>query len=259
MSIYELRDNIPGLVERIRVDSAAIVIPDYIQDAELKRTYSFARVLDTFLEPYFNDADRPSYTDNEKRALIDVIMDDCYNELVVALATVRDDYRNSVANPPARHVNLFEAAGAEELVLANRYTRVISEKLGHKFEKIAMLSAKVFNTKTHLGVPLRGIDVIVFDGARIRYTQLKTKMDTLTGSQVPRSNIELSIHQNSIFAAALNLGTSWTFSNSAQNPNVVERLAGANFWSIINLDYDYILAKSVELIQRIEAHLYPQQ
>ena len=204
----------------------------------------------------FSDKTHIQPSKEDLNASVDKILNECYDELIASLNMVRSEYHSNRIKPEDRYVNLFESAGAENLFLSNKYTRVISEKLGHKFEDIASLSVKAFNHEEELGIMLRGIDVIIYDGTNIRYTQLKTKCDTLTGSQVPRSNRELAIHQHSIFAAALNLGGRWTFGNRTDNLNPVTRLAGSQFWNLIGMDYNHILRRCKELILRLEEELY---
>ena len=256
MSIYDLRNDRDALLVELRRIKATIVIPDEITDPDYQDAYTWARALDQYLIYYFNDATRPKKSKAEMEKAIDNILDNCGHELLKVLINVKETYRNNLKRPDYRPTNLFEAAGTENLYLSNNYTRVITENLGHKYEHIATLSNRSFNHEDELGITIRGVDVIIFDGTNIRYTQLKTKRDTLTGSQAPRSNRELSIHSNSIFAASLALGT-WTFNNRTDNMNRIERLAGADFWSLLGIDYEYILQKSKELIQRIEARLYP--
>jgi hypothetical protein len=90
----------------------------------------------------------------------------------------------------------------------------------------------------------------------IRYTQLKTKKDTLTGSQQGRSINELKIHKNSIFAAALDMGNSWTISYKKSQEYGIEIMTGERFWSSIGLDYNLILSKLAAVIKKIDSELY---
>ena len=75
--------------------------------------------------------------------------------------------------------------------------------------------------------------------------------DTLTGSQGPRSNNELSIHDYSFFAAAFDTGRTWHFKS-----NKVKKFKGKEFWSKINLDYDYILKNVKVMVKEIETKYY---
>lgn len=96
---------------------------------------------------------------------------------------------------------------------------------------------------------------MIFDRGCIRYAQLKTKRDTLTGSQSSRSVNELKIHQNSIFAAALDMGKSWTIGKREADLYGIERLAGSAFWSRIDLDYNSILAGLSQILQELDTEL----
>lgn len=138
------------------------------------------------------------------------------------------------------------------MFLSNKYTRVISENLGHKLEDIATLSPKIINPETHFGFKIKGVDVIMYENSQFYFTQLKTKKDTLTGSQKSRSEMELSIHTNSRFVACLDLG-SWTFNTSIPN---IERITGSDFWDKIDIDYDYLIQKLSAALQEIERALF---
>lgn len=233
-----------------------IHIPDNITDTDLQVAYKTARAMDEYLVGYFNDKDIIAPTSEEYNAYIVQILNECYDELVVSLENVITDFDRRQRMPSIQFTNLFEAAGTKELFLSNKYTRVITEKLGHKFEKIASFSNKVFDSETKLNITIRGVDIIVYNNNQIRYTQLKTKKDTLTGSQVPRSNKELTIHENSLFVASLNLGSNWTFNNKSNNINEITRLTGSRFWSIIGVDYLFLLEQCKNLVTRLNNLLY---
>ncbi|MEI8007713.1 MAG: hypothetical protein WCI48_16015 [Bacteroidota bacterium] len=256
MNIYDYKDNILQLTMELEQLRHTIPIPKEITDSDLKEAYTKARALDQYLQYYFNDKSRPIASKDKINEGIDKIFEGCYKLLIGSLENVKAKFLKEKDLPDSDRVNLFELAGTEHLFLSNQYTRVITENLGHRFEEIASLSHLAFNHETELNWNIRGIDVIIFDGTNIRYTQLKTKRDTLTGSQVPRSNQELSIHQNSIFAAALDIGNGWTFNNRKDNLYPVTRLAGESFWKLIDIDYSYVLGKSKELMKKLEDYLY---
>ncbi len=98
--------------------------------------------------------------------------------------------------------------------------------------------------------------MIIYDQGLIKYTQIKTKKDTLTGSQKDRSIDELKIHPYSIFAAALDMGSSWTISAKSVQDYTIQLMAGHSFWSSINLDYDLILTKVAKTIKELDKELY---
>jgi hypothetical protein len=256
MSVYHLRqDRIALLRELVHLEEQ-VLIPDSISDSDLQSAYKKARALDEYLYEYFNDQERAVRTTIEIEKGIDEIFDSCFKELMDSLRQTKSDFDTNKGLPDNEYENLFEAAGAENLYLSNQYTRIITEKLGHKFEEIAILSHKAFDSDRELNITIRGIDVIIFDDGKIRYTQLKTKRNTLTGSQAPRSNKELSIHENSIFAAALDLGKAWTFKSRKDNLYPVARLAGSQFWSLIGIDYDCIIENAKKLLTKLERELY---
>ena len=90
-------------------------------------------------------------------------------------------------------------------------------------------------------------DIIFIKDEKPFYAQIKTLEGTLTGSQAPRSESELSIHKNSYFVAAFKTETHWTFNSSK-----VKRIVGDEFWSMINLDYKFILDEVKKMIKEIE-------
>ena len=78
-------------------------------------------------------------------------------------------------------------------------------------------------------------DIIIIKNDKPYYAQIKTLEGTLTGSQVPRSESELAMHKNSYFVAAFKTGTPWTF-----NSKIIKKLVGEEYWSLIELDYNFI-------------------
>ncbi|WP_342597850.1 hypothetical protein VKI21_09105 [Cyanobacterium aponinum UTEX 3222] len=128
--------------------------------------------------------------------------------------------------------------------------------MGHKLENIAQISNKTFSPEKELNIKLKGIDLIIYHEQKIKYVQLKTKKDTLTGSQSSRTINELKIHPYSIFAAALDMGNSWTINKNECEKYAIQRLAGKSFWSLIDLEYNFILSKFGETIYRIDQKLF---
>ena len=55
------------------------------------------------------------------------------------------------------------------------------------------------------------------------------------------------MHKNSYFVAAFKTGTSWTF-----NSKIIKKLVGKEFWSLIDLDYDFILDEVKKMIMEIQ-------
>ena len=256
MSLYDHKDDPEALLAAIRVNAALVAVPDGVPDGDITESYRLARALDPFLTSYFADEDIPTPSVVAVNRGIDSILGRCYDELSETLGRVQREYNANEREAVNSYVNLFEAARAQNLFLSNKYNRVITENLGHKFEEIASLSRKTYNPEDELGLTIRGVDIVIGDNHQIRYTQMKTKRDTLTGSQSPRSNAELGAHPHSIFAAALDLGKGWTFGNRADNLNAVTRLTGEAFWGKIDIDYSTLLQKCKDLMLRIEGTLY---
>lgn len=76
---------------------------------------------------------------------------------------------------------------------------------------------------------------------------MKTAKGTLTGSQAPRSENELSVFGKGIFCAALNKGD-WTF-NSQQ----IERKSGSEFWELVGInEYEFIKQKAEKMFGELE-------
>ena len=177
-------------------------------------------------------------------------MNDMYEEVLPKLILTRD-------NPiPPRDFrkNVFTFSNTDWLSRANNYTRLINKRLGEYLEDISKYSPYCFCTEREFeGLKLTGIDVIFLRNNELVYAQLKTKRDTLTGSQVPRSRIELSIHDNSMFVSLLDLGPRWTFSKGNTN---IERVFGEEFWSSIGLYYDVVEEEVARAVHRLEQDLF---
>ncbi|GAL33138.1 hypothetical protein JCM19240_6570 [Vibrio maritimus] len=108
-----------------------------------------------------------------------------------------NDTKAKVTNPETKPKNIYELAGAATLASANNITRNLSTKMGLLWERVASISPYAINTESEFGLKIKGIDLISLNisTGRVEYQQLKTKHDTLTGSQRERSVEELSIHE----------------------------------------------------------------
>lgn len=245
-----------NLLQVITNEKDKIVIPDIIpQDQELRNAYQIARILDKYLPDYFSRVNKPlTLTEIEQK--IDKILVKFKQEVLFALSQEKDKFRKEIKENKTTFRNIFEFAGCENLYLSNLYTRFISENMGHKLENIAGIANNVFIPDKELDIKIKGIDLIIVHEEKIKYTQLKTKKDTLTGSQSSRSINELKIHPFSIFAVALDMGNSWTINKASCEKYHIERLAGESFWSLLNLDYNLILNKLAKTIREIDKELY---
>lgn len=237
--LYDYHGNKEELVKQILKHKDSIKIPHHIPES-LKRDYQIARTLDNYLEDYF-DINSQSLSVSNVDMKIDEILAKFIKEVMDGVYQEKDKFRKAMNSKKKTFKNIFEFSKSENLYLSNIYTRFISENLGHKLEEIANLSNNVYVPDQELGINIKGIDLIIYDQGLIKYTQLKTKKDTLTGSQKDRSITELSIHPYAIFAAALNMGNSLTISKKSVENYNIELLVDNSFGSLINLEYDLIL------------------
>ena len=143
--------------------------------------------------------------------------------------------------------NLYQMSGANDFAKINLILRSLSTRMGHLWEDIAISSALAISTEKEFDIKINGVDIIFIKNKKPYYAQIKTLEGTLTGSQVSRSISELSMHKNSYFVSAFETGTSWTF-----NSDKIKRLLGKEFWSMIDLDYDFILEEVKSMIKDIE-------
>jgi hypothetical protein len=142
-------------------------------------------------------------------------------------------------------------SGALKFASINLIVRSLSTDMGSLWENIADCSNLSISTDKEFGLKLSGIDIIFLKEDEIFYAQIKTMEGTLTGSQAPRSKKELSLHKNSYFVAAFETGTGWTF-----NSKVIPRIKGKEFWSLLGLDYNFILETVKKMIKEIEDYYY---
>ena len=93
-------------------------------------------------------------------------------------------------------------SGATDFAKINLILRSLSTSMGHLWEDIATSSNLAISTETEFDIKINGVDIIFIKDKKPYYAQIKTLEGTLTGSQVPRSISELSIHKNSYFVSA---------------------------------------------------------
>ena len=151
-----------------------------------------------------------------------------------------------LANPKP---SVYTLSDTSLLARANTFSRELSTKLGDVWENVAFLSPKVISMeKIFDNFKIRGVDIIIINESEFCFCQIKTAKSTLTGSQRPRSESELKIFEKSKFVAALNLGN-WTF-----NSDVVPRIAGKEFWDLIDIEYDEIIEHTKDTISSMEKY-----
>lgn len=219
---------------------------------ELKMAYSNSRAIDKFLlKKYFPNEKSPSKSEKSKQ--LKQILKTYEKDVLKRLLETKENFKEIRETTKPAKQNLFLIAGTKNLFLSNKYTRTITTTLGNRLELILEIDkSKCFDTETHFNLKIPGIDKFVLDDTgKIRHTQVKTKKDTLTGSQVKRSVIELGIHPNPIFAALFDFGN-WHFPKHEK----IARITGNEFWSLVGLDYDTVLAEVCKSLQRIEKVLY---
>lgn len=219
---------------------------------ELKLAYSKSRAIDEFLlTKYFPVQKSPS--NRSKIRLLRAILKKYESDVLETLLGVKNNFEEVRKNTKPNKQNLFLIAGTKNLYLSNKYTRTITTVLGNRLESILEIDrSRCFDTEIQFNLKIPGIDKFILDPeGKIRHVQVKTKKDTLTGSQSKRSIIELSIHPKPIFAALFDFGT-WTFPNH----NHVKRMSGSDFWALVDLEYDMVLKEVCKSLQRIEKALY---
>lgn len=221
--------------EYIKKESEKISVPPNI-DSGLINSYKLKEVINSFIVDYIEIKKYESQIAKNKK--IKKIIKD-----------FQDKFINSVLPNKLieKYTNLYEMSDAKLFAVTNGITRSLSTRMGNLWEKIATISHLAICPDEEFKLKIKGIDLIFLKNKIPIYTQMKTTEGTLTGSQVKRSIIELSIHENSLFAACFATGTTWTF--NAENIN---KISGKEFWNKIQLDYDFILNQSKEMIKNIQ-------
>ncbi|HEY9600856.1 MAG TPA: hypothetical protein V6C85_04545 [Allocoleopsis sp.] len=146
--------------------------------------------------------------------------------------------------------NLYEMCGAAVFVESNSISRNLSTTMGDLWETIANISPYAVSPEIDFGLKITGIDSIILCGGKGApvFVQIKTQRNTLTGSQAPRSRRELELHQHRLFAAAFCTGGGWTFSSTT-----IPRVCGAEFWSMVELDYELLKFHVKQIILKIQS------
>jgi hypothetical protein len=223
-----------------------------ITDESLHQAYQYGKIISSFAEDYIQyqiqqDNQNESVLELERqseliRVQTDKFAEDFINELVTYFETKKVILENK-PNPS----NLFELCGATLLVTSNSVTRKLSTKIGSLLEEISNISPYIISPEIEFDIHITGIDVIILSKDIVKFAQLKTQKNTLTGSQVPRAKKELNLHEHSLFIAAFDVA-SWTFPQDSKIP----RIAGKAFWDSIYLDYNLIETHIKNMVQRID-------
>ena len=218
-------------------EAKKIKIPKSITDKKLRIAYKYKEVINKFIKDYILEVRKPK--ENEIKN----------NQILEKINFFKENYNNKklpekLAETPK---NLFQMSGAKDFYSMQLVLRSITTTLGNFWEELATLSNNAISTEKEFGIKIKGVDIICINNDKPTYIQMKTMEGTLTGSQVSRSEEELLIHKNSYFAAVFETGSSWTF-----NSDKIKKIKGNEFWSIINLDYNYILKEVKLMVKEIE-------
>lgn len=206
---------------------------NYQSDPDLQQSYKFEKFLYTLdLQDLFRN--------NIRYETIEQIFDDFYEKFTISIFEKIEEPKDSI----------YTITDAKFLGNANTLTRALSTELGRVWEDIATLSDSVISPEDAFGgFKAKGVDLIILENGYLRFTQLKTARNTLTGSQKPRSEKELSVFKYSQFAVAHNIGA-WTFKSKS-----IKRIAGEEFWNSIGIDYQEIVHHLTKLMSRIEPEM----
>ena len=234
------------------LQQASLIDITNIADGDLHNAYKFGKIISSIAEDYFRyqiEQDNPngSVLELERqseliRAKIDKFARDFINWLVKYFET-KKAILESHSNPS----NLFELCGAKLLVTSNSVTRNLSTKIGLLLEEISNISPYVISPELEFKIKITGVDIVMFSEKTVKFAQLKTQKNTLTGSQVSRAKKELSVHENPLFVAAFDVG-SWTFPQDSR----ISRIAGKVFWDDIHMNYELVETHVRNMLQRID-------
>jgi len=211
---------------------------DVIKD--LHQAYKYKEVINKFVTEYIKEI-KKNNSNNRSAAITDEI-----NKF-------KKNYIENILPKRINQkiVNVYSLSGADSFAKIQLVLRSLSTSMGSLWEKIAICGNTSISSENEFGLKITGTDLISLIDGNPTYIQIKTMEDTLTGSQGPRSNNELSIHDYSFFAAAFDTGRTWHFKS-----NKVKKFKGKEFWSKINLDYDYILKNIKVMVKEIETKYY---
>ena len=211
---------------------------DVIKD--LHQAYKYKEVINKFVTEYIKEI-KKNNSNNRSAAITDEI-----NKF-------KKNYIENILPKRINQkiVNVYSLSGADSFAKIQLVLRSLSTSMGSLWEKIAICGNTSISSENEFGLKITGTDLISLIDGNPTYIQIKTMEDTLTGSQGPRSNNELSIHDYSFFAAAFDTGRTWHFKS-----NKVKKFKGKEFWSKINLDYDYILKNIKAMVKEIETKYY---
>jgi len=222
-----------------------------LNDEDLHTAYKYGKVISSIAPAYFQyqiaqDKQNGSVLELDIQSQLICSKTDKFADIFIDWLKADFEKKSAILEHHPNPQNLFELCGAKLLVTSNSVTRSLSTTMGSLWEKISNISPYIINPELEFGIKITGIDIILFSEETVKFAQLKTLKGTLTGSQAPRAKKELSIHQNSLFIAAFNLGK-WTF-----NDPKIPRIAGKPFWEQIHMDYNLVENHVRNMLQKID-------
>lgn len=199
---------------------------------EVDKSKHFEKILNSF------DLEHLYKNQMNKNNSIEKIFDNFHDQWTKKIYDKLDNPKTSI----------FSETNATFFASVSAMTRSLNTELGYIWEDIACLSDKVISPeKTFGNYKVKGVDIIIKDNKNLVFTQIKTNKDTLTASQEPRTRIELGAFNNSMFAAAHNINR-WHFKDYPDIP----RIAGEEFWNMIEIDYSDIVENLKNLFGKLE-------
>ena len=207
---------------------------------DLHQAYKYKEVINKFVTEYIKEI-KKNNSNNKSAAITDEI-DKFKKNYIENILPKRINQKI---------VNVYSLSGADSFAKIQLVLRSLSTSMGSLWEKIAICGNTSISSENEFGLEITGTDLISLIDGNPTYIQIKTMEDTLTAGHSPRSNNELSIHDHSFFAAAFDTGRTWHFKS-----NKVKKFKGKEFWSKIDLDYDYILKNVKVMVKEIETKYY---
>ncbi len=246
-------ENVAGKKRLITEQALRETFPEGLA-LQLQFPFRASKVINRIIEEYIATQVTMNVTDITYRTLKQDVLTERINEIfnefrpgaLQKIAQLRPTIDALRSNPQ----NLYALAGATELTFANKVSRTLSTTMGPLWEKIAKISPHVVDPETDFGIRIPGVDIIYknIETGVVEYAQLKTQRNTLTGGQSGRVDAELSLHDNPVFCACFLTSPGWTY-NTKRN---ISRLAGAEFWSRVGIDYDVVVERLTGLILSLE-------
>lgn len=234
------------------LEYASFIDVSDITDEDLQTPYQYGKIISSVAPSYFEyqiaqDRQNGTILDLNKQDRLIARKTDRFADNFIKWLQVEFINQSASLESKSQPKNLFELCETKLLSTSNSVTRSLSTRMGALWEDIADISPYIIVPEFQFGIKIKGIDVIILSDNKIIFTQIKTLKGTLTGSQRSRAKKELAIHKNSLFVSAFDLG-SWTF-----NDPIIPRIAGQDFWNMIDIDYDILENRVKLMLQKIES------